>query len=129
MKTKIYTKTLFFILVTLLIFSLVACDETSTQPSPSPDSGVQNTTRDLLEQYEQSGIIKYPAGSSYELAEGSSYNYAGTSTVGNLTYGRKTMGTFYIVGNFNEESNYQDTLAYGTEETISFGYYIIRGGK
>lgn len=108
-------------LVVLLLCSLVACGDTQTD-TPQ-DNGVQGADKNLLEHYEKSGIIKYPSGSSYELVEGSSYNYSGASPVSDLIYGRKTMGTFYIVGNFNEESTYREKLAYGTEETISFGYY------
>lgn len=117
------TKKILFILVAMLLFSLVACDDTGSQTNTPPDTGIQDTIQNLLDKYEQSGVIKYPAGSSYELSEGASYNYSGASPVSYLTYGRKTMGTFYIIGNFNEESTYQDKFAYGTEETISFGYY------
>ena len=117
------TKKILFILVAMLLFSLVACGDTGSHTNKLPDTGIQDTTQNLLDKYEQSGVIKYPAGSSFELTEESSYNYSGASPVSDLTYGRKTMGTFYIIGNFNEESTYQDKLAYGTEETISFGYY------
>ena len=122
MKNILY-KIITTFLIVLLLTALVACDDTGSQTNTPPDTGIQDTTQNLLDKYEQSGVIKYPAGSSYELPEGSSYNYSSASPVSDLTYGRKTMGTFYIIGNFNEESTYQDKLAYGTEETISFGYY------
>lgn len=123
MKNNIKIKSTLLLLMTILTILFAACSDSTTTTDDSFNNGIQSTDKNLLEQYEQSGVIKYPVGSSYELSEGSSYNYSGATPVSDLTYGRKTMGTFYIVGNFNEESTYQDKFAYGTEETISFGYY------
>lgn len=71
---------------------------------------------------EQANTVKNPSGYSYELSDGSNFNYSGATATDSFSYGRKTMGTFSITGPFNDDSTYRSTPAYGTTGGVTFNY-------